>query len=238
MSNGQSATLELNNEQVQVLLTGRFGDGCLCKSTGNKEYHYYTNCIYEEYLQFKSSLLGNLVSDAGIKSSTNRGFKDNVIYKFATHSSPLITSIAELSIEEALNLMDELGLALLIYDDGSLHKDKLFYNINTQAYSKEVNSNLIAPFLFKKFNIKAIPTTERKKDGREYCYLRVGKWDGSEIITNILGKYFVPCYNYKLWSSETIQKWSKLQEKLKSEGTDYRKIHPRTLTTMLSKISV
>lgn len=29
-------------------------------------------------------------------------------------------------------------------------------------------------------------------------------------------KQLISCYSYKLWSSETIQKWSKLQEKLKS----------------------
>ena len=31
-------------------------------------------------------------------------------------------------------------------------------------------------------------------------------------------KYKVNCYNYKIWSSETIQNWSKLQEWLKSSG--------------------
>ena len=28
-NNGQSAALNLSNEQIQVLLTGKFGDGCL-----------------------------------------------------------------------------------------------------------------------------------------------------------------------------------------------------------------
>lgn len=33
-----------------------------------------------------------------------------------------------------------------------------------------------------------------------------------------LNKYYVDCYNYKIWSSETIQNWSKMQEYLKSEN--------------------
>lgn len=31
-----------------------------------------------------------------------------------------------------------------------------------------------------------------------------------------MNKYPVNCYNYKVWSPETIQNWSKLQEQLKS----------------------
>lgn len=32
----------------------------------------------------------------------------------------------------------------------------------------------------------------------------------------LLNKYPVDCYNYKVWSSETILNWSKMQEYLKS----------------------
>ena len=35
-------------------------------------------------------------------------------------------------------------------------------------------------------------------------------------VLNILNKYPVDCYNYKVWSSETILNWSKMQEYLKS----------------------
>ena len=36
------------------------------------------------------------------------------------------------------------------------------------------------------------------------------------VPSEILNKYPVSCYNYKVWSSETIQNWSKMQEHLKS----------------------
>ena len=238
MNNGQSAALQLSNNQLQTLLTGKFGDGCLHKRTNNKEFCYSTSCIYKDYLEFKKDLLGNLVTDKGIIEDVNRGYKQNVIYKMATHSSILISEIVEQSLEDSLNLMDDLGLALWFYDDGSLHKDKYFYNLNTQKYSEEINRDLFVPFLKDKFDIKATPTIERKKDGREFWYLRIGKWDGSTIISEILSKYPVTSYNYKLWSSETIQKWSKLQEQLKSTNIDIKTLHPRTLTTMLNKISI
>ncbi|MCG8399364.1 hypothetical protein LWS67_23025, partial [Bacillus atrophaeus] len=47
-------------------------------------------------------------------------------------------------------------------------------------------------------------------------YLGINKYEGANIISEILSRYPLNCYSYKLWSSETIQKWSKLQEQLKS----------------------
>lgn len=55
--------------------------------------------------------------------------------------------------------MDDLGLAMWFYDDGSLHQTKLFYNLNTQAFSKETNEQIIVLFLAK-YNIHAVPTIE------------------------------------------------------------------------------
>ena len=49
MNNGQSAALQLSNNQLQTLLTGKFGDGCLHKRTNNKEFCYSTSCIYKDY---------------------------------------------------------------------------------------------------------------------------------------------------------------------------------------------
>lgn len=112
--------------------------------------------------------------------------------------------------------MNDLGLALWIYDDGSLHKNKLFYNINTQGFPKEIQEELFIPF-FNRFNIYPKLTVERKRDGREFWYLRISKYEGA----------------YKRWSSETIQKWSKLQEELKSTDIDRR-----TLAAMLRKVSI
>lgn len=238
MKNRQSAVTELNNEQLQVLLTGKFGDGCLTKNPTCVDYNYSACCIHKEYLEYKAKLLGNLITDNGITCEKNKGYKRNLIYRFRTISSRLITDLHNLSLEETLKLMDELGFALWIYDDGSLHKTKYFYNINTQKYSFDENEYIIKPFLFNKFGIKAKTTIERKKNGKEYWYLRVGKWDGATTITQILQKFPINCYSYKLWDSETIQKWSKLQEQLKSTNKDINTIHPKTLTTMLNKISL
>lgn len=209
-NNGQSAALNLSNEQVQVIVSGKFGDGCISTpKTCVDGSMYRTNCIHEEYIDFKSKLLGDLVSN---KNYTEKnGFKQTPIYSIYTHANSDITKIKNMDLESSLNLMDDLGLAMWIYDDGSLHKSKLFYNLNTQAFSREENEELFVPFL-EKFGINAKTTIERKKDGREFWYLRIGRYDGAYEISQILNKYRLNCFDYKIWSSEAIQNWSKLQE--------------------------
>lgn len=238
MKNRQSAASNLSTEQYQVLLTGKFGDGCLWKNKGlNANFTYQTNSIHKEIVEFKLKLLGNLKAKAGIRASINRGFKQNIIYTGSSSTSPLITNFYNEDWKTSLNNMNDLGLALWFYDDGSLHKSKLFYNLNTQKFSKEENE-YIATVLKEKWGIIAIPTIERKTDGREFWYLRIRKFEGAFIISQILSKYYIECYKYKIISSETIQKWSKLQEELKSTGKDIKSIHPRTLTAMMNKISL
>lgn len=206
----------LKNEQLQVLLTGHLGDGCLSKGKSNKFYNYLTNCKHLEYLEYKNKLLGELANK--IFKVEHNGYSQTPIYVTSTSPNKNIDIIKNLSLEEVLYLMDELGFALWMYDDSSLHKDKYFYNINTQKYSYEDHVNILVPILKEKFNIIAKPTIERKIDGREFYYLRISKFEGSYNISKILQKYPVNCYKYKLWNSETIQDWSKLQAKLKSDG--------------------
>lgn len=233
MENGQSAALNLSNNQLQVLLTGKFGDGCLSTPiTKNSNSNYTTNCIHKEYLEYKKELLGDLAFN--IYNVDKNGFAQKPIFYLTTHKDERITKLKNLDLESSINFMDDLGLALWFYDDGSLHKEKLFYNLNTQAFSKEINGDLFIPFL-KKFNIKAKVLPERKKDGRIFYYLTIGKFNGAYEISTILNKYFVNCFNYKIWSSETIQRWSKLQVELKSTGKD---ISNRTKSALLRKISL
>lgn len=237
-SNRQSAANELNNNQLQVLLTGFFGDGSLySRQRENKKINFYysTNSIYKEYMEYKKNLLSDLCTSK-ITESINQGFKKNTIYRIHSCTSSAITKIAELAPEKAISLMDDLGLALWFYDDGSLHKTKEFYNLNTQKFSREFNQDVIVPFLKNNFDITAIPTIERKQDGREFWYLRIRRFEGAFTITEILKKHFVNCFNYKLISSETIQKWSKLQEKLKSEDISIKS--SRILSNLLKKIEI
>lgn len=226
--------LQLDNEQLQVFLSGKFGDGCLTTTNSNSTY-YVTNCKYEEYIDYKINLLGSMFKNKSFMEQN--GFCKTPIYTMRSCSSDILKYIKNLPLEKCLDYMNDLGIALWFYDDGSLHKNKLFYNLNTHALSYDFQVTYLLPF-FQKYNIYPVLTSETKKDGRQFWYLRIPKFKGAAEVSKILSKYPVKCYSYKLWSSETIQKWSKLQEELKRQGKDYRLMNGYSLSCMLKKITL
>lgn len=205
---------DLTMEQEQVLLTGIFGDGCLHKNGKNST--YTSNCIHKEYLEFKRALLGDL-SIGDLHYTAINGYSGTPIYTMRSKTEERVTRVHNYTLETALSKLTDLGVAMWIYDDGSMHKDKLFHNINTHKYSEEINRELLIPF-FNTYNIYPKVTKEVKRDGRVFYYLRVSKYEGSYEISKILEKYPVDCFKYKSFSSETILLWSKLQVELKSRG--------------------
>lgn len=231
---GKFKPLILSDEQIQVLLTGKFGDGCFVTTSHSI---YYSACtLYQEYNDFKASLLGDLLGKQ--HRVFNNGYKEGYIYRLYTHADPRIALICEESIEESFNRMNELGLALWIYDDGSMHKDKEFYQINTQKYPKEILEEVFIPGLKNKFGITAKTTIERKKDGREFWYLCISKYEGSDIISSALSKYPMTCYAYKMWKPETVQKWNIFKEKVAQERLDIGSLSYRTVGAMFRKILI
>lgn len=220
----------LTGNQIQLLLTGTFGDGSIVKtSSGN--YYYQTNGIKKDYIEFKKSLMGDLETGI-VKESINCGFKKAPIYSVHSKYDRRITDLHLQDVKTKLNLLDELGMALWLYDDGSLHYINHFYNLNTQSFSQEVQEDLFIPFLRERFNIIAKCTKETKKDGRVFHYLRISRHAGAYEINKILQKYPVEGFRYKMWSSETIQKWSKVQAYLKRQD---RELTPRLVGDYMKK---
>ena len=229
IDNQQGCNL-LTNSQKQVILSGILGDGYVgIFSTGKGE--FYTNCIHKEYIEYKKNLLGGISSD--IYEEINQGFKQNVIYSVRVTRMTGIKELYDLTLEEKLNQLDDLGLALWLYDDGSLHKKNGFFNLNTHSFTEYEHSKYLIPY-FEKLGTKPQIFRDKKKDGREFCYLYFGRHFGAFEIMQVLSKYPINCYNYKLWSSETIQKWSKLQAELKSRDME---ITPRKFANILNGVS-
>lgn len=207
--------INLTEPELQVCLSLYLGDGCYAKQTVNGNYGIITSCIYKDSLDFKKSLLTNLKT-SDIKEFENNGYKkEGKIFKMQLHSNPEISKVFNLSFSEKIYLLNDLGLALWFFDDGSLHKDKLFYNLNTHAFTVEEQVEILE--VLKKFSIYGKITSETKKDGRKFFYISISKYSGSFEIANILTKYKINSMSYKLWSSETIQKWSTFQEEWKSK---------------------
>lgn len=186
---------EETNEFRQLLISGMLGDGCLIKS-GAMSF----SCMHEEYMLLKQQLARGVAS--AVTTVPNRGFKqDAVISKVAAGVTPFGKKLYGMSLADAVDQLDELGLALWIFDDGSLHKKSYFYNINTHSFSLEDQENILIPLL-NKFNIFPKIMPERKKDGRVFNYLYVGKFDGADVISDLLSKIPLKCYSYKVWHKE------------------------------------
>ena len=223
---GNQQDYDLTNNQIQVILTGTFGDGCVTQNI-NGTSKFSTNSIHEEYVDFKGSLLGDLFSSKN--SKINMGFKQNIIHQAISKSDKRITKIHNLSLEEKLNMLDDLGLALWFYDDGSLHKRNGFFNLNTHSFSEEIHQEILVPY-FENKGFKPEIFKDKKKDGRVFSYLYFGRHYGAFEVMQTLQKTPIDCFSYKLWSPETIQEWSKLKAQLKSEG---REISPRKFANIL-----
>lgn len=232
--NGQSAALPLSKRQLQVILSGVLGDGYIHKTNSNSTY-FTTSCKYEEYIDYKKDLLGDLYKCKDyIKEN---GFCKTSVIVLRTKSIKELRAIRNYSIQEILDNLNELGIALWFYDDGSLHKKNLFYNLNTHSFSKETQEKYFLPF-FNRLGVYPKLQIERKSDGREFWYLRIGKFSGANKITNILERFPIKCYSYKRWSSETIQKWSKFQEELKSTDIDFKLLSSQAQAALFKRLSM
>lgn len=195
---------KLTENQKQVILTGIFGDGHI--STPEKEgwnSRFKTSCKFRDYLEFKQKLLSPLKST--IKERENNGFKKTSIFTLNTVCHPDIWNFKLDSIENNLNKLNNIGIALWFLDDGSLHKNNKFYNLNTHSFSEEVHKDLLVPF-FKNMglgNPKVLK--DKKKDGRQFCYLYFGKYEGAYEISNLIRKLGIESYKYKEWDEEFIK---------------------------------
>ena len=232
--NRQSAALSLNKNQEQVIISGLLGDGCITTTNTNSTY-FITNCKYEEYIDYKTYLLGNFFKNK--KLQLENGYCKTPIYILRSKSSNLLLKYKKLSLPILLNNLTDLGIALWFYDDGSLHKRNLCYNLNTHSFTKEDQEKYIIPF-FNTLGIYPKLQIERKKDGRIFWYLRIGKFSGADKISTILEKYPIECYSYKRWSSEAIHIWSRFQEKLKSTNIDFNSLNTQTKVAVFKKLSI
>ena len=212
---GNQQLYSLTNNEIQLLLSLYFGDGSYNKQSLNGDYSVITSCIHKDSLEYKKTLL-NTLNSSEIVYKKNAGYKkDGMIYSWTINTNKANTDIYLTSFEKKLEMLDELGIALWFYDDGSLHKKALFYNLCTHAFTIEQQELILKRLL--DFGIKGHLLRELKKDGRVFYYISINKCDGAHIISQIMNKVKIDSMSYKLWSSTTIQEWSTLQEEWKSK---------------------
>lgn len=209
----------MKGQEKQVIYSGILGDGHLTKR-GSMSY----NCHFKEYMDFKHSVLFDY-RKTGVGWSANQGYKKGSdIYKFSTVSMELGMELLQGDpIATSIENLNEFGLALLMYDDGSRHKKHNFYNICTHALSDRHQNMLIEKL--KEFNVFADIFTETKKDGRTFSYLYVSKWNGAMELSRMMRDMPLECYTYKLVPKELEDIYFEVKDtdEFKNKDTAFRK---------------
>lgn len=184
----------MNREFYQLMLTSRLGDGHL-----RPEGRAVFSCIKEDYVAFKKEIIEEVFPKREIRLLANSGYKNNSeIYSVTTLVSDIGKKIYAMPIEEVINELDEFGMAIWAYDDGSLHHKNLFYNLNTHAIPEEIQRDVLLPKLKEFGMFGATIFKERKKDGREFAYINIPKLKGAYELDCIMRAINVESYKNKL----------------------------------------
>lgn len=199
--------MEIDEGKLRPLyVSGILGDGSLGKYGS-----MYFSSIQKDYIGFKKDLSG---LDLEVKTKMNLGFKKAEIHSVSIPANDFGKTYLNKTLEEVVKELDELSLALWLYDDGSLHKKNLFYNINTHSFTYEQQRDILIPKL-NEFGIYPKILEDKKKDGRVFNYLYVPKYEGTVEINEILKKYPVEGYKYKTFDDPYIKRFQKLKSKFK-----------------------
>lgn len=222
---------ELSVNQKQVLITGFLGDGHIAIQRSGRCYYSATSTD-RVLLETKSYLLGDL--SMGIKEKHQAGYGKKKLYYLSSRTSDLITQFKKAGLQNALDEMTDLGFSLWVYDDGSMHKKNLFYNLCTHKYSKEVHENTIIPFLHSR-GINAKILEENKKDGRKFFYCYIGKHDGAYKVNKILREHPIYTMEYKMWDRNYQKAWEQVEEDLLKGGRQVNRTHKSMLINKILK---
>jgi len=183
----------MDNNKLQLFISLSLGDGSVDGNSIN------TNSVHREYLEFKAALAG--IETDKIVTTVNSGYKKAHIHSLRIPANDVFRDLRKVEIEKLLYLLDDLGLAMWFYDDGSLHKKELFYNLNTHAFTEQFQRDVFIPY-FNSIGLYPKIFFDKKADGRKFAYLYFNKSSGASAISLVLEKYPLKCFDYKRWDLE------------------------------------
>lgn len=126
---------DLTKEQEQYILAARVGDGSIKKGNSRSRYYRITwNMGNREHAKHKFERFGFLNSK--YVERDNPGFGDNW-YSVQTKTHPVLTKYAELSVQDACSMLDDVGWAIFYGDDGHLDKKNKICFLHTESETKE-----------------------------------------------------------------------------------------------------
>ena len=193
---GKDNNLIHNNYIKQLMINSIVGDGCV--GTNNKRGRLLFSCIHKSYMEFKKSFFEEFGNDRFVSKGINNGYKKGIIYSYRTN---LCKDVREFylkykkeGIKFLLSQLDDFGLALWLYDDGSFNRKGNGGDLHTQGFSYEDNVKICEWFWSKGFDCR-VGLSKTKVEGNLYQISMRKK--GALMCNKIMKKYPIECFEYK-----------------------------------------
>ena len=145
---------ELNNLQKQILLSGIFGDGSY-RRNGKIGYQYREQHASneKEYCKWKFDSLGKLTEGYHFYSRDTTNKMEEPVYGFETMTTIDLEFYYNINkdLSSAIELLDEIGLALLILDDGwkntnTTYPNNITFLLTAYQYTEEIRHKIIKQY--------------------------------------------------------------------------------------------
>lgn len=131
-------SFDITDRQEQIILGGILGDGSFKKNGSN---YYYRECHAtpeQGYMQWKFNELYDLTTKR-MYDIPNRGVNQHAQIGIQTVNTPSLTRYAEMSIDEVIEEISELGLMVWFLDDGWIRKNSKVcsYGVSAASFNDE-----------------------------------------------------------------------------------------------------
>lgn len=190
----------LNEDERQVILSTVFGRGQIhLRPLVKKNAHIKLYSKHLDYITFQKSFLTNLQTSIIMTECRPTYIKNYPYYVCHAQTHPEITKIYKDTLANNFNKLNDLGITMLFYERGRLKRRRpRYYYLRLKDVDELFYREVVMPFFRNRYGL-----TPRLKESGQYAkeYYIILEFRGirqTKIISKILERYPVPCYQYKV----------------------------------------
>jgi recombination protein RecA len=192
-------TLQLTDDQHQVVMGSLLGDGNLPKKCGHHSYLRIAHGHHqEEYIHWKADLMDKWVRPGGVHAEQRKD-RPHPMFVFSTFTHPIFSHYRDLFYPEGkriippviLQQLEPLGIAIMFMDNGSHMSKKRGVRLHSAGFTFAENEMMREWFETRWL----IPCTVSKISGGYPVLNFYG--DSATALSRIVAPHIVPSLRYK-----------------------------------------